>query len=82
MSRSFRGVKALAKCLVSRCSAVGFCSAPAIIIEGCFSLRKYPAQKSRCVGIRFSLGRSATEADVDAVLAVLPTIVNRVRKHK
>lgn len=32
--------------------------------------------------VRFSLGRSTTEAEVDAVLGVLPRILDRVRKHQ
>jgi cysteine desulfurase len=30
--------------------------------------------------LRFSLGRTSTRADVDAVLAVLPEVVGRARK--
>lgn len=32
--------------------------------------------------VRFSLGRTTTAADIDAVLAVLPHIVERVRKYR
>lgn len=32
--------------------------------------------------VRFSLGRTTTAAEIDAVLAVLPRIVERVRKYK
>lgn len=32
--------------------------------------------------VRFSLGRSTTQAEIDAVLGVLPRILDRVRKHQ
>lgn len=32
--------------------------------------------------VRFSLGRTTTEAEIDQVLAVLPPIVERARKHR
>jgi len=40
----------------------------------------YPPDQAR-EAVRFSLGRSTTADDIDAVLALLPAIVERARKH-
>jgi cysteine sulfinate desulfinase/cysteine desulfurase-like protein len=32
--------------------------------------------------VRFSLGRSTTDDEIDAVLRVLPAIVDRARRHR
>ena len=41
----------------------------------------YPPAQAR-EAVRFSLGRATTDAEIDAVIGLLPAIVERARKHR
>ena len=61
------------------CSAGSACQSGAI--DPSHVLKAMGVRRDRAIGsLRFSLGRSSTEADVDALLAVLPEAVSTARR--